>query len=134
MHRNVCSVTHEGGRENGKVDFSRLFLPSRREEGSSLVSIFSPFALFPPQHHCQGFIFLFLTPGDLTRMPSNTVAGTTAFKGSDYTDSPGNRMVRQMWEEAASGISIYGPPLGFTVNGDVSQRFMTAGFAKGRFG
>lgn len=62
-------------------------------------------------------------------MPSNTVAGTTAFKGSDYTDSPGNRMVRQMWEEPASGISIYG-----TVNGDVSQRFMTAGFAKGRFG
>ncbi|XP_011612231.2 DNA (cytosine-5)-methyltransferase 3A-like isoform X2 [Takifugu rubripes] len=25
-------------------------------------------------------------------MPSNTVAGTTAFKGSDYTDSPGSRM------------------------------------------
>lgn len=67
-------------------------------------------------------------------MPSNTVAGTTAFKGSDYTDSPGSRMVRQMWEGPASGISIYGTTLGFTVNGDVSQRFMTTGFAKGRFG
>lgn len=29
-------------------------------------------------------------------MPSNTVTNTTAFKGSDYTDSPGNRMVRNM--------------------------------------
>lgn len=36
-------------------------------------------------------------------MPSNTVTGTTGFKGSDYTDSPENRMVRQRLR-ACSGL------------------------------
>lgn len=50
-----------------------------------------------------GFFFFSFDPEDLRRMPSNTVA--TTFKGSDYTDSPGSRMVRQMWGGPASGIS-----------------------------
>lgn len=56
---------------------------------------------------CFCFVFLFVRffhSEDLRKMPSNTVA--TAFKGSDYTDSPGSRMVRQMWGKPASGISI----------------------------
>lgn len=104
------------------------YLPGEKRDHLSFPSF--PLLLYFHLNIIVRVLFFVSTPGDLTRMPSNTVAGTTAFKGSDYTDSPGNRMVRQMWEEPASGISIYGTTLGFTVNGDVSQRFMTQGSTK----
>lgn len=56
-------------------------------------------------------------------MPSNTIAGTAGFKGSDYADSPENRMVR---------LRVYEPALVFSANGGVSPRFTTLGFSGGR--
>lgn len=94
--------------QDRKLDLSHLFLPSRREEGSSVISIFFLLLHFHLNLIVGVFwflVFFVLYPEDLRRMPSNTVA--TAFKGPDYTDSPGSRMVRQMWGEPASGISVY---------------------------
>lgn len=101
VRRKVCFVTGGGSR---RPDYSHVFLPSRREEGSSLISIFFFFCFIstsPSLSEFWGFFvclfggFLFLRPEDLRRMPSNAVAA--AFKGSDYTDAPGSRMVRQTW-------------------------------------
>lgn len=75
------------------------YLPGEKRDHLSFPSF--PFCFISTSASLSEFYFFY--PEDLTRMPSNTVAGTTAFKGSD---SPGNRMVRQMWEERASGISI----------------------------
>lgn len=77
--------------------FPFLFLSSRRAERRGIIS-HSLFFLWLYFH-----LIFYIThslsdithkPVKPTTMPSNAVINTTAFKGSDYADSPGKRMVR----------------------------------------
>lgn len=89
--------------------FPFFFVGERREEGSSHLFIFVPLTYFckpdpPPNYnHPQPFSNTTAIPSEanhkpirLSMMPSNAVtnASSAAFKGSDFTDTHGNRMVR----------------------------------------
>lgn len=101
MLRTVRLVT--GGGES-LISLISSYLPGEKRDHLSFPSFsFCFISTSTSLFFCFFFFIYSFYPEDLRRMPSNTV--TTAFKGSDYTDSPGSRMVRQMWGERASGMS-----------------------------
>lgn len=124
MHKKcfkLCSPLIAKSVTNGQVDISSLsYLPGEQpEEGSSLISVFFslPFEFIftssPTPSHRQS---LPVRPPHPT-MPSNTVTHSAAFKGSDYADSPGSKMVRGQ----DSGV----PPGGF-LRGSVGLGFLSS--------
>lgn len=77
--------------------FPFLFLSSRRAERRGIIS----HSLFFLWLYFHLIFYITHSLSDITHkpvkpatMPSNAVINTTAFKGSDYADSPGKRMVR----------------------------------------